>query len=214
MRIGKIEGPTFINTNPTNILSNGNFSNWSNGPNQSPDGWNFFTTSMDAGVSREAVIIRLGTYSAKLTLASAGEVLISQNIGTDMGYWRGRTISCGCWVWCDIPNSAVIGIYDQVSGIESARHPGDSTWRWLTWTYKVNPAATRLDIYCDIYQIGSAYFDGVMLVEGDSSFAFADKPSNDSIIYTDVSGVSPNQLTKIAYRDKLNNEIILTTVID
>lgn len=36
----------------------------------------------------------------------------------------------------------------------------------------------------------------------------------DCPIYTDTSGISPNQLTKVAYKDKDSNEWILSTIID
>jgi len=172
--------------NPVNITFNGSFEDWSNGPTDPPDYWFFYTNKASGAVARDGGVFRFGSYSTKLTLGEDGDCLIAINYETDIAYWQGRKMTFGCWVWCDVADSAVLGIYDQVSGSESSRHTGSGTWEWLSFTYTVNVAATRLDFYCNIYKTGSAYFDGAMIVEGGSQFAFSERPMYQADIDTAV----------------------------
>jgi len=171
--------------NPTNLLSNGDFEDWSAGAAAAPDGWTTFGGGLS--IAREASIIKLGTYSAKLTRGGNNCVII-QAIHTTKGinYWKGRTVTLGCWVYATVADRVYIQVGDDAVGTtKSSYHTGDSTWQWMSVTLTVNTSSTKLEAYFGI-DTGdtSAYFDGAMLVEGSSAFAFADKPLayNDSRI--------------------------------
>ena len=177
---GAIQGgtPLFQNINPTNLLSNGDFEAWSAGTSVAPDGW----TLASAVVARESSTIKLGTYSSKGTY-SAGAFQLNQDIHAAKGisYWKGRTVTLGCWVWCDTASRAILQIQDDTStgGTNSSYHTGGSTWEWITVTKTITDSVDTDVVRVMLYVItgaASAYFDGAMLVEGSSAFAFADKP--------------------------------------
>jgi len=164
--------------NPTNLLSNGDFESWSAGTSVAPDGW----TLASAVVARESSTIKLGTYSSKGTY-SAGAFQLNQDIHAAKGisYWKGRTVTLGCWVWCDTASRAILQIQDDTStgGTNSSYHTGGSTWEWITVTKTITDSVDTDVVRVMLYVItgaASAYFDGAMLVEGSSAFAFADKP--------------------------------------
>lgn len=166
--------------NPTNLLSNGNFEAWSAGAAAAPDGWSLSGGS--AAVAREATIIKRGTYSVKLT-RNGGDCQINQIFGGyEDDYWKGRQITFGCWVYATVANRARIGLVDSVGASYSSYHKGDSTWQWLSVTHTVNAAATFIYPNCNVITGDtSAYFDGAMCVEGESAFAFSDKPASEGM---------------------------------
>ena len=169
--------------NPTNLLSNGDFENWSAGTSAAPDRW---TAGGNGGLSvaREASIIKLGTYSVKLSGGNSDtNDNISQDISATKGinYWKGRTISLGIWIYSSVASTSCFSIYDGVGQTFSAYHPGDATWHFLTVTMTISASANQLLIYLRPSNVGgntSAYFDGAMCVEGESAFAFSPAPVN------------------------------------
>ena len=167
--------------NPTNLLSNGNFENWSAGTAVAPDGWTL--GGAGASVAREATIIKQGTYSAKLTRAGT-DCSLKQSIHTTKGiaYWKGRKITISKWVYATVANRARIIISDAVGSTASSYHTGDSTWQLLTTTRTIDSSATEVTSYCYLDSGDtSAYFDGAMCVEGESPFAFSDKPAGEGV---------------------------------
>jgi len=169
--------PLFQNINPTNLLSNGDFENWSAGTSVAPDGW---TQGAMNTIAQEATIIKLGTYSTKITKTVA-DAYIYQNIHTTRGiaYWQGRTITLGCWVYATVANRAVLILSDGIVDTYSSYHTGNSTWQLLTVTKTVSVNATSVQVYLYVGTgATSAYFDGAMVVEGSSAFAFSDKPAS------------------------------------
>jgi len=162
--------------NPTNLISNGDFEAWSAGTAVAPDGWAL--SGAGSTVAREASIIKLGTYSLKVT-RNGSDCYCGKEVHAERGiaYWKGRTVTFGCWVYATVATRAYIYLYDGV-GTTSISHTGDSTWQWLTITRIIDSSANRVRIQCQV-QGGdtSAYFDGAMCVEGSSAFAFSDKPA-------------------------------------
>jgi hypothetical protein len=169
--------------NPTNLLSNGDFESWSAGTSVAPDGWTagaLYTT-----VAREATtsLIKLGTYSVKVTSNGTQGAFLYQSIHTTKGiaYWKGRTITLGAWVYCATATKARIMVYDGITETYSSYHTGNSTFQWLTITKTLSGSATEITINLDILSGApavSAYFDGAMCVEGESAFAFSPAPVN------------------------------------
>jgi len=173
---GNLAGTCLQNTNPTNLLSNGDFENWSAGTTVAPDGWT--KTGVGSSIAREGTIIKLGTYSAKLTRVT-NDTTIYQSVHSTRGieYWKGRKITFGCWVYATVASRALVNISDNIGDSASSYHTGNSTWQWLSVTRTIDASANTIDLYCKITSDDTAaYFDGAMCVEGESAFAFADKP--------------------------------------
>jgi hypothetical protein len=174
--------------NPTNLLSNGDFEVWTAGTSAAPDGWTLAGAA--ATVAQEATIIKLGTYSTKVTRVG-NDCTIKQSIHTIKGinYWKGRTVTFGCWVYATVADRGFIQIFDGVGTTNSSKHTGDSTWQLLTVTRTIDSSATELTPYCYIVDGNtSAYFDGAMCVEGESAFAFSPDTT---------SGTGANQLVRL-----------------
>ncbi len=69
---------------------------------------------------------------------------------------------------------------DSVAASYSTRHPGDSTWRWITITRTMDAGSTLTRATCRTASgTNTAYFDGAILVEGDSCPAFSEKPPDE-----------------------------------
>jgi len=169
-------GLTNGSSNPTNLLSNGDFEVWSNGTSSDPDGW----IGVAGTTAQEGTIIKSGTYSYKLTNVAASEGSKYQTIHSTRGisYWKGRTVTFGCWVYSATAGRVQIAINDGVTEEVSSFHTGNSTWQFLTATMTIGASATAVYAFTYIRTGGaiSAYFDGAMMVEGSSSFAYSPKP--------------------------------------
>jgi hypothetical protein len=174
--------------NPTNLLFNGDFNYWSAGASAAPDGWTL--AGADAVIERS--IARLLPYSAKLTRVDA-DCEISQRFESEKGllYWRGKTVTLGGWVYASVADRVRIGIYEDVPGSTySSYHPGDSEWHWLSVTVTINLNTTEVYAKCYV-DTGNTdgYFDGIMLIQGASSFTFSPKP---------LCGDVPNEIYSLA----------------
>jgi hypothetical protein len=164
--------------NPTNLLLNGSFENWSK--SYPPDEW---TLTGNSAPLKETTIVKLGTISVNLPALISQTELIYQDIHILEGisYWKGRIITFGCWVYAANASRAYIYVDDGVSSISySSPHPGDSTWHFLTITATVGATATRVRCACFINGATAinAYFDGAIAVEGTSIFSFANAPQD------------------------------------
>jgi len=199
---GDMGGTCFKSVNPTNLLSNGDFESWSAGTSSAPDGWTFSGNT----IAREDTIIKLGTYSVKLTYTDV-LTYIYKEIHTEKGiaYWKGRTVTLSCWVWCDTADEAKIRISDgDTATAYSDYHTGGSTWELITTTVTVGSSATRLRAGLFIDGAADAYFDGAMLVEGASAFAFSPKPASyEEGVWTPVYGGSSGSIGATAYSIQL-----------
>ncbi len=175
---GAMQGgtPLFQNLNPTNLLTNGDFENWTAGTSSAPDGWG----ELGGTVARETSIIKLGTYSMKLTNTLSANAYVAQYLYATKGiaYWQGRKLTFGCWVYASAANRVKIMLRDNVTTAEMY-HSGSGSWEFLTATLTVASNAGTLYVEPVIAGDGSsisAYFDGAIVVEGSSAFAFSDKP--------------------------------------
>lgn len=179
--------------NPTNLLSNASFENWGAGASAAPDGWTL--TGAGAAVARESSIIKIGAYSAKITRSGTDAVLYVTGINSLGTYVGGRTFTFGCWVYATVANRARIKLGDQKdSDTFSSYHSGNSTWQFLTVTKTCNVASSSLDAVL-VVDTGdtSAYFDGAMLVEGASQFAFSPKPAQVPVYRGDPASMDVTQ---------------------
>jgi len=161
--------------NPTNLLSNGDFENWSAGTSVAPDGW--ILGSAGESIARSSALPKIGTYYVGLTNAGSNTGNLYCDIQSNKGlyYWKGRIITLGCWVYSGYANRVRLVINDGVTQTYSSYHSGSSAWEWLTVTMTLSGSASQVLILLNILTGSSttAYFDGAMCVEGESIFAFS-----------------------------------------
>lgn len=175
MRHGTIETPAFNNTNPNNLLINGDFKHWTAGDNVAPDNW--VLAGIDVTIAKETSIVKLGLNSVKITRAD-WDCALYQNIHEARGleYWKGRAITYGCWVYATEADRVCLSIYDGNTLTYSPYHIGDSTWQWLTVTKIIPNDASLIGADCLVINGNtSAYFSGAIAVEGTSAFAYSDQ---------------------------------------
>ena len=166
------------------LLDSGNFEDWSAGTSSAPDGWGQWHGLVLPTIARESTTIKLGTYSCKLTAQDGDAHYVAQTVSTEKGiaYWKGRTVTFGCWVWSDSARTRIL-ISDYSNYVEwGANHTGDSAWEWMTVTATIPESAASVDC-CISFAAGAddgaiAYFDGAMCVEGSYAVPFADKVHN------------------------------------
>jgi len=157
-----------------NLLVNGDFEYWYGGTSVAPDGWNLAGSGVT--IARESTIVKLGTYSAKLTRTVDDCSLYIYQIQTEKGlaYWKGRTFTLGCWVYATVANRARISISGD-SETTSAYHSGNSTWEWLTVTATIGNSTTNVYAVLKILNGNtSVYFDGAILVEGTKPITYSE----------------------------------------
>jgi hypothetical protein len=208
--------------NPTNLLSNGDFEAWSAGVSAAPDGW---VNNGDTGtvIAREGTIKKLGSYSLKLTSGATYQAYAFQTVDVttkSVDYWKGRTVSFGCWVYTDTSSRVTMRVYDGVGFYDTNVHTGNSTWQWLSGTATISSSANVLRIYCGV-GAGAAvtmYFDGAMLVEGSSAFAFSPKPAEEGVwsdyfASSTIVGWSAGK-TGTIYTKKIGKTVFVRYLID
>ena len=144
-----------------NLLKNDEVEDWSDGASSAPDGW--ILSGTGAVIAKESTVVKIGSHSALLTYGSSTPKLY-QNIG-DIDQYKSHAITAGAWVHCSVAGRAYIRIDDGVGGTNSTLHSGNSDWEFLTVTRTVDASATLLRLGCQLAG-DSAYFDGVILVEG------------------------------------------------
>lgn len=140
---------------------NGEMESWSAGPNSIPDGWKthyggelFLRLAGKSGFG-----VRL-----KNAVSSAGGMRQDIEDFTDHTYYRGKTVTFGCWVQCSTASRARIAILDDNGQASSSMHSGGGGWEFLTVSKTVHASATYLRWFLQITtgtQI-TADFDGAI----------------------------------------------------
>ena len=162
-----------------NLCDNGDFEDWSAGVATDPDAWAKDTGAGWGGTSeRDAAIIKIGTYSCKLTSEAAKQSRLFQSVHIEKGiaYWLGRTVTVGAWVYATNANTIRIGIVDNITWGWSSYHSGGSTWEFLTATKVIDAGGGAVNIgLVNEGFLTVGYYDGVMCVEGSSAMPFSPK---------------------------------------
>ena len=151
-----------------NLVKNGDFESWSNGPSSSPDWWGISGTG---AVARESTTKKTGTYSVKFT--ATGNSYLNKALPNYL-YYRGRILTIGGWVWCDTPGVASLSIYDGVT--YKVAHSGSSSWEWLSLTRTIAAGASSIYPQMNVAAGNVAYFDGIIFVQGSVCPAFSPMP--------------------------------------
>ena len=144
-----------------NLVKNDEFEDWSDGVSDvNPDSW------IKAGTGtfdRESTEIKIGTYSAKVTYISA--VALYQEF-SNYADFAGLTLSALVWVKTSVASQARVKVNDGIAAMDSSYHTGGGDWEALTSTLTMDASPSKLTIELALDLAGSAYFDGVILVEG------------------------------------------------
>lgn len=158
-------------------FQNANLDTFSFGPNYAPDYW---TLSQSGTVSQcsastttpnNVTNVENGLAS---TLLQGTNPILYQRMDQAYGstYWQGRAVTFSVFCRCFTPNTAYAGIYDGVTTIQSAAHPGDGSWQLLTATGTISNSATTVHAHCKVVN-GSAYFNNSYFNSGVSSITGA-----------------------------------------
>lgn len=143
-----------------------------------------------ATLAREEGTVYSGTYSSRFSGNSVNFYQDIQNAGGhNLAYWKGRTITLSCRVWCATASRAIISIYDGVAETFSSYHTGDSTWQLLTVTKTISNSATLVTLNNEILG-GSAvaYFDDIEFIDGTTSTGVIDAPLDNTLIESITPG--------------------------
>ncbi len=161
-----LKSPFMARNRRLNLLSNSNFE-----VGAPPTGWTTYGTGGSFARSNEQV--KIGTYSFKITRAT-------NNAGayqaiSDYSRYKGRKVTIGGWVYATVANRAAVQVYDGVNYNTSSLHSGVAGWKWFTKVVDIDAAATLLRAIMLVNNGDtSAYFDGLMLVEGSDCPSFHD----------------------------------------
>lgn len=127
-----------------NLITNGSFELWSNGPTSDPDGW---TRLLDLGiVERAGSIKHSGTYSARYTKTESN-VNAYQDIPDYTAY---QAITCSGWVLAQKPNTIRIVVNDGNQASCSAWSSSGSWWEQLKVTHVLSENASQLRVVFDV----------------------------------------------------------------
>jgi len=154
-----------IDADTPNLLKNAGLENWSQGPDEAPDGW--IIRGEGTRIRRQETAAKSGRYSARLTTVHLrGHVLLDQHIPA--APYAGKTIALGAWVRTDMKDIGTVHIVDFVGGVhetavpDNGGHPGDGKWHFLTATKTIRRDATGkiyLSLQAQIPFLKAAWID-------------------------------------------------------
>jgi hypothetical protein len=165
------------NSNDSNLFYNGSMESWSAGTSVAPDGWTL--SGAGAAVARDAVTVKHGAYSAKLTRSGTDLVLTQSLFTTDIGlnYLRGRQLVFGAWVWASVANTARLSLSTTANSAQSLYHSGNSTWQFLSLTINIPSAAVACVPYIEVNNNNTVvYVDAVAINYGGVPLPYDTRP--------------------------------------
>jgi hypothetical protein len=152
---GLTSGEKVVETSyQANLVSNSSFETGT-----PPTGWG---TGGDPALTftRDSSKAVYGSNSARVVCTDTSVHVVGQSLA---GLSDGMTITIGAWVWSSTAN---IGYLTTWGGAFSSAHPGDSQWHWLSVTNTTTGGNHYA--YLVMTGVGTAYFDGVIVVLGSS----------------------------------------------
>jgi hypothetical protein len=153
--IPPVPGPGFwrsVIQPPFNYILNPEFKMMSNGAVSPPCGW---THTAQAGqiVTQDSVNTFFGKNAMLFTTPNdnINFNVLAQNMSTSnprflpIDYWRGRTISLGCYVSSTLINKAFVQLFDGVQTISSPFQSSSAgAWDWCVATMTLSSGATDI----------------------------------------------------------------------
>jgi len=159
---------TDIKVSNKNLLPWSGMEDWEDGASAAPT--EHTLSGAGASVAREATIIKIGTYSAKVTRGGA-DTKLYYDLPSYADY-RGKKVTLGFWVYATVADRGRISVDDGVSTAStSSYHTGGSSWEFLEVSHDVNPSSSQLRLSCEVNDGDTiVYFDSGILCEGDKTF--------------------------------------------
>ncbi len=155
-----------IKISSQNLLDWSSMEDWVSGASAAPT--NHTLSGAGASIARESTIIKVGTYSAKVTRGGADTTLYHDH--PDFADYQGRKLTFGCWVYATVASRARLSVSDGVGSVNSSYHTGGSSWEFLTVTGDLSVTATRLRVEMQVNTGDTAaYFDGGVMCQGEST---------------------------------------------
>lgn len=173
-----------ISINPENLIKWSYMEDWAeNGTSAAPT--EHTLTGASATVAQESTIVKVGTYSAKVTRVGTDCTLYHDYTG--YADFLGRKMTFGAWVYATVASRVRISLNDGVTTTNSSYHSGGSSWEYLTVTMDISASATRIRCGMEVNTGNtSGYFDGGTLCEGDVA-------STVLTTYADISSWAPSR---------------------
>lgn len=157
-------------------VANGDLVTWSSGASAAPDA--FTLSGAGAAIVRtgsgeaDTFSFLAGQYSAKITYGAATAKATQEVIPTatfsNQTKLRSRTFTAGMWGKTSVANQLSIVVDDGVTTTRGGAsgngtyHTGGGSEEWLYCTHTLSASATKLDVYAEVAQAGSAYFGGMV----------------------------------------------------
>ena len=129
-----------ITSDAKNLLSNGDFSSWPNGPDDAPGDWVLIKTGLVSGksarVRRVDTSAKVGKYSPELGMAIPGDSgHISLDQGVPVEHLSGKTVTFGAWIKTNRKDLGSVEIVNVYLGNTFTVSPPDARgWRFHTLT--------------------------------------------------------------------------------
>lgn len=156
-----------LKLSPANILKWSHMEDWVSGASSAPT--EHTLSGAGASIARESTTVKSGTYSAAVTRSGADATLYHDS--PEYEDYLGRRMTLGCWVYASVASRARISLGDGVGTTNSSYHSGVAGWEFLTVTRDIDASATRLRCGMEVNTGNTtAYFDGMVLFEGESAF--------------------------------------------
>jgi len=185
-----------------NLLSYGDFSDWTAGDSSAPDGW----TLDNGAIAKESSVVYVNTYSAKLT-RSGSDAILSQNIAATRGmtYFQGRTVTVAGFA-SGVSGVASIRISDGVDSTEgTVVNTAAGVWDDVSVTHVINASATQVKVELMVKADSDVYWDGIMAVEGELIFAYTPQATGGG-----GGGPSTDTLDNVCDRGAVTDQAITT----
>lgn len=205
---GAINLSQMANLANANAVINGNFDSWLNTtsvttPNSGTYVASLWRTFYSASIgtiafNRSAATVKNAQYSFQVNqTGTLGHpiVAIEQPI-TNYYAYAGSSVTLTAWVYSS--SATTITILDSVGASTSTAHPGDTAWHQLSVTRFLSAGITLLTVRLGTEAMGpsdngtSRYYDGVMLVTGDTPITYFPQPWSTTVsdVQTDpVQGI-------------------------
>lgn len=147
----------FLNFVQHNLLRNGDFEYFDS---TLPVGWTLTGTGATSASDSDK---KNGSLCALVTYGSADAYLTGAAI--EVNFLKGRKVRAWCWVKTNAAAQARIKVVDGVGSTASSFHTGGNTYELLVVDHTVAAGATKLELELHVEGVGSARFDGAVLVD-------------------------------------------------
>ncbi|TDI97032.1 MAG: hypothetical protein E2O29_02000 [Deltaproteobacteria bacterium] len=167
----------------TNLIENGNFSQWGNGTSVPPDALNAWTLLDGGSVSQEsgAGNVLFGEFSLALLSDASGNSLsrffIPVITTSENTIFRGRDLTFSCWIRATAANAGRLLLGDSGGSSNSPYHTGGGAWEFISVTRTIDASATNINLrLTNDGNTTTVYFDGMCIVDGDTAISYAQHP--------------------------------------